>query len=358
MKPTPCFESNRVGQLKKRLWEASDQEVDAVLAQYDVPSLGEMDKPGCYIQNTIRAEQDEKKAKDDVVLIPLGSTEVHGFHCASGQDTLQASRLCEAVRRYTGKQGREVNLALSPWQYGNHPKHHVGMLGTVPISPCTLEKLLVDVMFGLWADGYRKFIFVNNHAQHWIIATAIDSFALRYPQLPFYAVAFDWCSAVWEFFQTKEQGGPFEDHFIHADEAETSLLLLLAPEMVDMQHAVDTQARGYLPDGHFNKSANQQASRPNLWWSVRHNGPVEFVGTPEGVVGRSTLATAQKAKRPVAAALSYLTLLHDEILATFPAGVLPPIEEVTLFKKEEIEGYLKKPGEPGYLNPFRLWRPF
>jgi len=354
-----CFENNRVGQLKKRVWEADAAEIDKLLADYDVPSLGEMDRPGCYIQNTVRAVQEEKKKKNDVVLIPLGSTEVHGLHCASSQDTLQAARICEAVRRYTARQGREVNLSMSPWMYGNHPKHHVGMLGTIPISPSTLGKLLVDVMFGLWADGYRKFIFVNNHAQHWIITAAIDSFALRYPQLPFYAVAFDWCSAVWEFFQTKDKGGPsFEDDFIHADEPETSLMLLLAPEMVDMQYAVDTKPRGYLPDGHFNKSANQLASRPNLWWAVRHNGPVEFVGTPEGVVGRATIATAEKAKRPVAAALAYLTLLHDDILDTFPAGVLPPIEEVTLFRKEEVEGYLKRPGEPGFLNPFRLWRPY
>lgn len=352
------FEDNHVGTIQTKLWEADDAEIDSILAEYKIPSSGETDKPGCYIQNTVRFVQESKKLNNDIVLIPLGSTEVHGLHCASGQDTLQAARLCEAVRRYTAKREREVNLALSPWIYGNHPKHHVGMLGTVPISPSVLEKMLVDVMFGLWADGYRKFIFVNNHAQHWVIAGAIDSFALRYPQLPFYAVAFDWCSAVWEFFQTKDKGGPFEDDFIHADEPETSLMLLLAPEMVDMKHAVDTKPRGYLPDGHFNKSANQLASRPNLWWSVRNNGPLEVVGTPEGVVGRATLATATKAKRPVAAALSYLTLLHDDILERFPPRVLPPIEEVTLFSKEEVEGYLRRPGEPGYLNPYRLWRPF
>lgn len=352
------FENNKVGKLKKRVWEASDKEIDKILADYEVPSSGEMDKPGCYIQNTVRAAQDKKKEKNDIALIPLGSTERHGFHCASSQDLLQVTRLCEAVRRYTAKQGKEVNIALPPWIYGNHPHHHVGMLGTIPISHSVLEKLLVDVMFGLWADGYRKWIFVNNHAQHWIITSAIDLFALRYPELPFCAVALDWCSSVWEFFQTKDKGGPFEDDFIHADEPETSLMLLLAPEMVDMDKAVDTKPSGYLPDGHFNKSANQLASRPNLWWSVRNNGPIEFVGTPEGVVGRATRATAEKAKRPVAAALSYLTLLHNDILEKFPAGTVAPIEEVTLFKKEEIEGYLKKPGEAGYKNPYRLWKPF
>ena len=208
-----CFENNRVGQLQQRVWDASDEEIDAILQSYEVPSPGEMDRPGCYIQNTVRAVQEEKKKRNDVVLIPLGSTEVHGLHCASSQDTLQAGRICEAMRRFTARQGREVNLAMSPWLYGNHPKHHVGMLGTMPISPSVLEKLLVDVMFGLWADGYRKFIFVNNHAQHWIITAAIDTFALRYPMLPFYAVAFDWCAAVWQFFQTKAQGRAVRGRF-------------------------------------------------------------------------------------------------------------------------------------------------
>ena len=61
---------------------------------------------------------------------------------------------------------------------------------------------------------------------------------------------------------------------------------------------------------------------------------------------------------PVAAALRYLTLLIDHILETFPPGVLPPIEEATLHTNEEVEGYQKRLGEPGYKNPYRLWRPY
>ena len=354
----PEFESNPVGELKRRIWEASDEEIDRILTEdYAIPSLGETETPGCYIQMTHPAEQKAKLSKSDVVLIPLGSTELHGPHSVSAQDTLQVTRLVEGVRRYTAMQGHEVNLALSPWIYGNHPKHHIGMIGTIPISPGVLERQLVDVMFGLWAQGYRKMVFVNNHAQHWIIASAIDIFALRYPELPFYAVAVDWCCAMGEFFRTKDRGGPFEDDFIHGDEAETSLALLLAPETIDMDRAVDTTPTGYLPDGHFNKSAAQR-SRPNLWWSVRNNSPLEVRATPVGVVGRATLASGDKAKPAVAAALGYLSLLVEDILEVFPPGVLPPIEEVTLFRQDEIEGFLKRPGEPGYRNPYQLWRPF
>ena len=355
MKTMPEFEDNAVGNLKKELWEASNVEIDRILKDYDIPSLGEMDKPGCYVQTTLPGIQQKKIDNNDIVLIPLGSTEVHGYHSVHSQDLLQVTRICEAVRRYTAKQGREVSIALPPWIYGNHPKHHVGMVGTIPVSQNTLKQLLVDVMFGLWAQGLRKFILVNNHAQHWLIVSAMDEFGLRYPELPYYAVALDWCSAVSEFFQT---GVCFEEDFIHADEAETSIMLLLAPEMVDMSKAVDTKPGGYLPDGHFNKSANQLVHRPNLWYSVRNNAPLEVVAVPEGVIGSATKGSAEKARKPVAAALRYLTLLIDHILGTFPPGVLPPIEEVTLYRNEEIEGYLKKPGEPGYKNPYRLWRAY
>ena len=41
------------------------------------------------------------------------------------------------------------------------------------------------------------------------------------------------------------------------------------------------------------------------------------------------------------------------VLAVF-SEVVPPVEEVTLFDEDEIEGYLKEPDDPGYKNPYRL----
>lgn len=359
MKKIPQFEKNAVGKLKKEIWTASDIKIDKILEEYSIPSLGERDKPGCYIQNTPLRVKAARRYKNDIVFIPLGSTENHGAHSVSGQDTIQVCRLIEGIRRCMDKDGRPVSLAEPPWIYGNHPKHHIGMPGTIPISASVLKKQLVDVMVGLFHEGYRKMIFINNHAQHWVIVQAIDEYLLRYPELSaIFPVIVDWCSVVWEFFQTQDVGGPFNENFIHADETETSLMLLLAPEMIDMSLAVDTKSKGYLPDGHFNKSANQLIHRPNLWYSARNNTPLEIIITPEGVVGSATKASAEKAKRPVAAALRYMTLLCNDILKTFPPGKTPPIKEVTLFSEKEIGGYYKKLGEPGYKNPYRTWKPF
>ena len=72
------------------------------------------------------------------------------------------------------------------------------------------------------------------------------------------------------------------------------------------------------------------------------------------MVGKATRGEARKAKRPMAAILRYLTLVNDEILARFPAGVVPPVEEVTLRSVSEMEPYLREPLSPGWKSVYSL----
>ena len=108
MKATPEFEDNAVGNLKKEVWEATDAEIDSIMKDYDIPSAGEMDMPGSYVQTTLPDLQQKRLANNDVVLIPLGSTELHGAHSVLAQDLFQVTRICEAVRRYTAKRGKRI----------------------------------------------------------------------------------------------------------------------------------------------------------------------------------------------------------------------------------------------------------
>ena len=350
--PGIVFENTAVGRLKKEIWEADDGEIDAILAEYGVPSPCEWAKPGSYIQTTVRHELVENRRRNDIVLIPVGSTELHGDHTVSALDTLVVSLICEAVRRYTAKRGAPVNLALPPLMYGAHPYHHIGMPGTVIIRDEIAREFLVDVMLGLWNDGFRKQIIVNNHGQLWVLEAAIHEFTKRY-QLPGIYRVVDWHRAVREFFRTREVGGEYETTFIHADEAETSLGLLLFPEMVKMEYAVDTEPTSFLPGGHLDTAVDAYR-RPCRWSEGEGHAPIEIAGTPEGVVGRPTLGAAHKAKRPLAAILRYLTLLHDEILEAFPPGQVPPTEMVTLRSAEEMEPYLREPMSPGWKTVYGL----
>jgi creatinine amidohydrolase/Fe(II)-dependent formamide hydrolase-like protein len=352
--PDLFFENNTVGRLKKELWEASDAEIDAILAEYGVPSPVEWGKPGSYIQTTTRWQVEENRKKNDIVFIPIGCTELHGRHLPSASDTLYVSQILEGVRRYTAKRGAAVNLALTPLNYGSHPYHHMGMPGTIPIRENVARELLIDVMLGLWNDGFRKQILINNHGHLWMLESAIQQFQKRY-HLPGIFRVIDWHRAVREFFRTTEKGGRWDTNFVHADESETSLGLLLHPEMVDMRHAVDTEGKAYLPDGHFDKSVDP-FSRPSRWSEGEGHFAIEIAATPEGVVGKATQGSAEKAKRPVAAILKYLTLLNDQILEVFPPGVVPPVEEVTLRSESEMEPYLREPLSEGWKPVYGLPR--
>ncbi|NLA83418.1 MAG: creatininase family protein, partial [Clostridiales bacterium] len=167
--PAIIFEDNEVGRLKKQIWDATEEEIDEILKEYEIPSESELGKPGTYIQNTPRSKVIEKRRKNDVVLVPIGCTENHGIHANSGLDTFMVTQILEGVRRYTAKQGREVNLAFPPLNYGGHPYHHLGMAGTVIMPKEVVEETIIYTMLGLWNDGFRKIILVNNHGHLWML---------------------------------------------------------------------------------------------------------------------------------------------------------------------------------------------
>jgi creatinine amidohydrolase len=350
--PDLFFENTTVGKLKKQIWEASDTEIDQMLMEYGIPSPPEWCKPGSYIQTTVRHDVEKKRKKNDIVLIPIGCTENHGQHTVSAMDTLFATGICEAVRRYTDNKGYPVSLALPPLFYGCHPYHHLGMPGTVIIHENVAREFLIDVMLGLYNDGFRKQILVNNHGHLWVLESAIQQFCKRY-QLPGLFRVIDWHRATREFWRTKEFGGNFDTPFIHADEAETSVGLLMFPEMVDMKKAVETEPEMLMAGGHMDTSVDSY-SRPSRWSECEGHATIEIKGTPEGVVGKPTLGDAQKAKRPILAIVKYLSMLIDETLEAFPPGTVPPTEKVSLRDPKELEPYLKEPLSKDWKSVYSL----
>ena len=354
--PAISFENSKVGKLKKEVWDASPEEIDRILKEeYEIPSPSELTKRGSYIQTTPRHELIEKRRKNDIVLVPIGCTENHGLHCASGHDTFQVTQFLEGVRRYTAKKGCEVNLTYPALLYGGHPYHHIGMPGTIVLPQEIVVESIIAIMLGLWEDGFRKIILINNHGHLWNLVTGIQEFCKRY-QLPGIYQVFDWHRATREFFYPNS-GKPncMETSFVHACESETSLGLLMFPEFIDMHKAVDTKGVKYLDEGWFDTSVDD-FRRPHRWDEGEGHAAIEASATPEGVVGSPTLATADKAKRPIVAICRLLTSLVEEIIEKFPAGTVPPVEGITLRTKEELAPYLKEPQSPGWKSVYSLPR--
>jgi creatinine amidohydrolase/Fe(II)-dependent formamide hydrolase-like protein len=304
------------------------------------PDGGHMERPtGIYLQTMTGKETQERLKKNDLIIIPIGSTENHGPHACSGEDTFLVTRMAEQIAQKTG-----CTVAEPMW-YGSHPYHHLGMPGTIVIPERTFADYLRAIIAGLWNSGFRKQILLNGHGQDYVIPMAIHEFGKKY-QVPALIVNVNWWFIIKEYIRDKAHGGPFDTPFVHADECETSFSLGLFPEMIKMADAVDTVGQSLMPPGHIDGSGSAY-NRPIPFWQHMGASAIEVIVTPEGVVGSATLADVEKAKPGLNAIMDYLEKLVVEIMDMYPAGKLPPTDRITQRTQEEIEALLKGPLEKG-----------
>jgi creatinine amidohydrolase len=300
------------------------------------PKGGHMDLPSeIYYQTMNGHEVKERLKKNDLIIIPVGSSENHGPNACSGEDTFLVTRMAEQIAQATG-----CTVAEPIW-YGSHPFHHMGMPGTIMVPEEDLAAYLRAIIAGFWNTGFRKQILLNGHGQDYVIPLAIHQFAKKY-QVPTIIVNVNWWFVIPEHIRDKAHGGPFDTPFIHADECETSYSQALFPEMIDQKYAESTKPMKIFPEGHIDKSGNAYGLPIPFWQQVGASA-IEVVSTPEGIVGDATLADPEKAKPGLEAIMNYIEKLVNDILQMYPAGKLPPIKAMSMRDKKEIEDVIKGP---------------
>ncbi|MBN1263885.1 MAG: creatininase family protein [Anaerolineales bacterium] len=294
---------------------------------------------GVFFQNMTGKDIQERLKTNDLIIIPIGSTEAHGLAQPFGEDVLLVSRLAEIVARETG-----CTVAQPVW-YGSHPQNQLGMPGNIIIPEETFVAYLRAIIAGFWNAGFRKQILINGHGQEEVIPLALHGFQKRY-QVPCVLASLHWWTPIHTHLFDKEHGGPFETPFRHADEAECSYSLALFPEMCNMEVVEDNNPSGFIAGDHVDKGGDVYHSPLRGHEQVGFGG-ISVASYPEGVVGKPSMADAEKARPGVEAFLDYCTRLVNDIMTAFPAGVLPPVDKVTQRSPEEIEALVKGPIKGG-----------
>ena len=171
----------------------------------------------------------------DKAVLAVGSTESHGEHLPHGTDTLVASHLAEAV---AGKV--EGLLVLPALPYGMSA-HYSSFPVAVTLSTETLMRVLREVFASLLRHGITKLLVVNGHDGNIpAIEASTREFRTEHPEMRI-AVLEAWWATAGELVPE----GTFEvwDGLGHGGEGETSMMLAVAPELVEME-----RARGVVPD--------------------------------------------------------------------------------------------------------------
>lgn len=125
--------------------------------------------------------------KNDIVIIPAGSTEEHGPAGPLGVDAYAAIALAEDVAKKSGV------LVTPPIWFGDS-SHHTGFPGTISLKPSTLIEVIKDISRSLAKHGFKKILIINGHKMANLPALLTAAKELHEYELPevFFAVIDPW----------------------------------------------------------------------------------------------------------------------------------------------------------------------
>ncbi|MHA1198856.1 MAG: creatininase family protein [Candidatus Heimdallarchaeaceae archaeon] len=210
-------------------------------------------------------EAEEAIRKHDVVLIALGArTKEHGPHLPLNNDFTMAEYLKEQV-------SKEVPVIILPTlQYGYYPAF-LEYPGSISLQHDTFKNVIIDICNSFNGYGIRKFYILN---------TGVST--LR--PLKDAAEELEKKDVILHYFSILETDKKYSKNLLqqeggtHADEGETSIMLHIAPESVNMGKAV--------------KDYDNRPDRKGLTRDPDGDG----VYSPTGIWGNPTLATREKGK--------------------------------------------------------------
>ncbi len=157
--------------------------------------------------------------------MPLGATEQHGPHLPVAMDSLLAEAVCHAASALTGVP------VLPALRYTVSQGHTAKWPGTFSLRHETFIATLREITAWAVASGWKKILFINSHFGNDAPArVAVDQ--LRLSHLGDLQVGlihvFQLTDAIWAEYTHDAQD-------LHANQAETALMLHLFPNLVQME---------------------------------------------------------------------------------------------------------------------------
>jgi creatinine amidohydrolase len=238
-----------------------------------------------------------------IAVLPVAATEQHGPHLPLSVDPVLADGIVAASLPHLSP---ELSVLFLPTQAVGLSPEHARFPGTLTLKAETVLRLWTEIGESVAAAGLRKLLLFNSHGGQ---VSVMDLVArdLR-ARLNLLVYSCSWFNLPLHDAQGQDLNALFsaEEHRfgIHGGEIETSMMLALAPQRVQMD-----QAR------HFASTAQARAQQ----FPILGNGRSAKLGWqtqdyhPAGAVGHAATATAAKGDALVQAAGRSLAQLLAEL---------------------------------------------
>ncbi|MEV0618569.1 creatininase family protein [Nonomuraea sp. NPDC050404] len=227
---------------------------------------------------------DEHTRNANVAILPIGSFEQHGPYLPLSTDAAIASIIArEIAQLYPVRHLPPITISCS--------HEHKAWPGTVSISARTLSMLIIDIQSSLRASGVQKLILINAHGGNYALSNVVQEATVNERCMALFPTNTNWKAA-----RTKASMETSSHEDMHAGELEVSILLAANPELVK---------DGYATVDHIANDRNDLLTK----------GMEAYTQT--GVIGRPSLATAEKGR----AVLDYLNEAFASCLRSIDVAV-------------------------------------
>ncbi len=173
-------------------------------------------------------------AKARIALLPLGAVEPHGDHLPLETDNLLAERFCALLDHHLADAA--LSLPVLPYSQVWSLRGHAG---AIDIGNDLLVQLLVSVARNMAGYGIATTAVINAHYGNF---DAIKAAARQLKAEGITLLGYSWAGMERSVSQLRASPVAYPG-YMHADEIETSLMLALAPEHVEM-----ALARAHYPE--------------------------------------------------------------------------------------------------------------
>ena len=254
-----------------------------------------------------RAQGANGLAARTVALLPVGAVEQHGPHLPLNVDTALAEGIVQAALPQLPAQ---VPVLVLPTQSIGLSLEHAAYAGTLGLSPATLLALWTEIGACVARAGVKKLLIFNAHGGN------VSSMDIVARQLRVQCGLLVYHSSWFNLPQpagVKEAFSAHEHRFgVHAGETETSMMLHLAPQQVDMAQARNFPSTSEDRARAFPILGNGRSAK--LGWAMQDYNPC-------GAAGNAAAADAQRGQALVEGAAASLAQLLQEI-HQLPASTL------------------------------------
>ena len=253
-----------------------------------------------FWKNIISEDMKKLNKEDTLVMLPISAIEQHGHHLPVGTDSIILEGLLEKFAKEKEFPGK--NVIIGPQLFVGKSNEHMGFVGTMTYTAKTLYDMIDELTDCIVKSGFKRLLLTNSHGGNTDLLNLISrDLRIKYGIDVF---VFDWWfTSFWqELLKTeKESESPYG--VFHACELETSLMLALAPQTVDMSRLVDET-----PDKMFDGNEYVSLYGPvNMGWKTRDV-------TESGVIGTPSKATGEKGEKMLQYAVEKMGEIVTELL--------------------------------------------